>query len=203
MPVEHAGKNNKNKITQLEWFGNLSVEERKLAVSTIFPIKKEGILHDLTINISECQNSSHDLESQEYGDRFFNSNSDYLSHSRFGSRSQYASINTMSVQRGFISRHITFTDTFAPEDTLTVEDELVKNIEVFSDILESNKAKVNDFMAKSGRARWNVVQSRYDSRQFSFSDDSTSLIENHLCAKIWWLVEIAYNASYSKYVNGK
>jgi hypothetical protein len=128
-------------VTEEEWFYNLTVEERVLAVSTIFPEKNKA-LRDLLVNkINDVQqnNINFDLEGQQYSSRIC-SNDDYISHNYYRSSiSQYASHNTLHMQKGFISRHITFIDTFYPEDTLTVDEEIVQNPDVFFDILEDNK----------------------------------------------------------------
>ena len=71
------------------------------------------------------------------------SNDEYLQYS--GSLSQYSSVNTrtksiqLSTPHGSISKFLTFIDTFKPEDTLSFHADLVENIEVFFQILETNK----------------------------------------------------------------
>lgn len=143
-------KYDSNKLHIHEWFENLTIPHRILAVSTIFPKSKEvldAIRNDINLVIKEgC-----DLESQSYRDIFHptpNSNDDYLYNHRleYGSSSissygdsKYHSINAVSSPIGYISRHMTFIDTIVSEDTVTLHEDILSNTDVFFDMLEQNK----------------------------------------------------------------
>lgn len=130
----------KAKVTMKEWLESLTVEERVLAVSTIF-VKHKEVLDEIRNDINKCTQDSFDLESHSYRDRFSTSNNDYLQRKLIGSgiNSCYASVNTYSSGGGFLSRYVTFLDTFGPEDTLTLHEDILKNVDGFFDILESCK----------------------------------------------------------------
>jgi hypothetical protein len=135
-----------NKLHIHEWFENLEINDRILAVSTVFPKNKE-VLDVLRVEINKVAKELWDMEGQSYRDMFhppgMTSNDDFINNHRleYGSSSisAYHSINTTSTPTGYISRHITFIDTISSEDTLTLHEEILSNSEVFFDMLEQNK----------------------------------------------------------------
>lgn len=128
------------KVTMKEWLESLTVEERVLAVSTIF-VKHKEVLDEIRNDINNCTSDLVDLEGQSYRDRFSTSNNAYLQRQFMGTSisSGYTSLNTYPSSGGFLSRYVTFLDTYAPEDTLTLHEDILKNVDGFFDILESCK----------------------------------------------------------------
>lgn len=132
-------KNSKAKVTMLEWFEMLTLEQRVLAVSTIFPPKHADVLEHIRAELNECVKNGFDLERNDFHDTFYpsyNSNEEFFT---YGSINSYKSLSPISMSRGYLSRHITFLDTATPEDTLSIDEELLQNAEAFFQILEKNK----------------------------------------------------------------
>jgi hypothetical protein len=144
-------KYDSNKLHIHEWFENLTIPDRILAVSTIFPKSKE-VLDVIRNDINLVINDAYDLEGRSYRDMFHptpNSNDDFLYNNHrleYGSSSissycdaKYHSINSASSPTGYISRHMTFVDTITSEDTVTLHEDILSNTDVFFDMLEQNK----------------------------------------------------------------
>ena len=130
---------NKNQITREAWFESLDINDRVLAVSTIFTNNTE-VLEHIKKEVNECMNESFDFERQEYC-RIFNSNADLLNGDKpqmNGYLSNFGDINTISQPFGYISRYLTYIDTNTPDDTLTVQKEIVENADGFFEILGQN-----------------------------------------------------------------
>ena len=69
-----------NKLHIQEWFENLTIYDRILAVSTIFP-KNKDVLDEIRNDINKVMSECIDLEGQSYRDLFHPnpvSNEDYL-----------------------------------------------------------------------------------------------------------------------------
>lgn len=130
-----------------EWFIHLSLEERILAISTIFSRKGREILDEIRNDLTQLiRNDFKDPESNKY----FHQNTFYPTYSTFNSNEEilmnggtsvnrYASLNAKVRQGSNLSKHITFLDTITTEDTLSLTEEILQNPEVFLDIMEECK----------------------------------------------------------------
>ncbi|CAI2385999.1 unnamed protein product [Moneuplotes crassus] len=188
------------KLLKKEWMETLSIEQRMLAISTIFTKNYdiENRIRDELVQIS-IHNSDH--EASQYRDRFHhfsNSNEDFLGiaengPSRINGYNSHISFATScSVGNSAIFEHISFIDTHFPEDTLSFHSDLVENVDVFFDLLEENTR---------------VCFKEQDSRSFGSSPSLEGIqwyqkrpdkIESRLKAKIWCLIEVALDKTYQR-----
>ena len=141
-------KNNKefksmevDKMTEKEWMHTLTLEQRRLAISTIFT-KNTKVLDDLRSSL--LSNNDFVQRSYYYSKFYPPSNENMINQIEYGSSaSSYASLNTrnnFSTPNGQIKNHLTFIDTIVPEDTLSFSPELVDSVEVFFDVMEKSKS---------------------------------------------------------------
>lgn len=130
----------------IEWFDSLTMDEKVLAVSTIFSKNKE-ILDNIKNHINQASKEKMDFEGSNYGMGF--SNYDYLQGQSCRTHLGYQSLNSMTPSEGeYISKHVTFLgkalpliciDTNSPEDTLSLHESILENSDGFFEIIERNK----------------------------------------------------------------
>ncbi|CAI2366597.1 unnamed protein product [Moneuplotes crassus] len=189
----------KGKLSKTEWFEGLEIEERIQAISTII-VENSQILQAIKNDIHKLENKRLSSSGSKTGQGA--DENDETNPSSQGCSVQNWDVVLPPEVSGCIHEIIsklTFLDTKTPEDTISVQEDLVADpCEFFHTI----KTAWEELLNEPEEELTESEQKLHTAWRRTFGSDFNGS-SRILCGKILCLIEIAFHNSYSRFVNDK
>ncbi|CAI2366148.1 unnamed protein product [Moneuplotes crassus] len=202
----HIGKDKKNtprqsqkgKLSKTEWFESLEIVERVEAISTI--------VHENYQILQALRNDIRKLENKQYNSSSSHASQDYDDDNDHEGISPGSSLQNWEVVippelpgcMHEIIQKLTFLDTKYPEDTITVQEDLVADPLEFFHTIKTAWEELEDSDENISGNNLKLKKMLRLTFGDNFNEGSKML-----CGKILCLIEIALHNSYSRAINDK